>query len=225
MAAQPQSVAVAEASSVQVVQAPFVQQPGSYPEAKVYEGAIIMDPVVAQRGPQYATVVSQHQSAVLPSDHAPQQLLPYPGAKSWAKDMFDPLVCCACCTPPCFMAYIFPCWPMAHIAEKLKILGNPIGVSFNNVVVGYVMLLVLDAIIMGVSGLDFNPHIIFIMVLLYKARVEARGKLNLPGGACSDLCCSIWCMPCAMLQLEHQMWANPNQVPGCDCSEHPAHLP
>jgi Cys-rich protein (TIGR01571 family) len=182
--------------------------------------------VVAQRQPQHAVVMSQHQSTVLPADHAPQGLLPHPGHRDrWFVGIFDASICCNWCSPACCMAWMFPCWPLGQVAEKLKVLGNPIGMNFQAIVFTYCGLLILDYLITTFWGSDLNPHYIFIVVMLYKARLETRKKLQIPGDALNDCCCSVWCFPCVLLQLEHQLWDRPNRTPGCDCSATPAHLP
>jgi Cys-rich protein (TIGR01571 family) len=104
------------------------------------------------------------------------------------------------------------------------------------VLVIFAVLFIVDIIIMVVSSATADPDSgntatsynlskLWLFVAIFMLRGFIRQRNNIPGSACEDCCTAWWCAPCAVTQMLGQMWATPEQQPGCDFSEAPAMLP
>ena len=132
---------------------------------------------------------------------------------------------CCDCGPSCLMAWFCTCFPLGQLASKAKNNGMPIAdwMTFQNVVLATIAVRVLDLILSAV-GISLNLSWWFMGCIIFTLRKVVRRHHNIPGEDCEDCLLSFCCVPCTVTQMVHQMWANPDQAPGCTFDESPAML-
>mmetsp|Transcript_14923 Transcript_14923/g.35170 ORF Transcript_14923/g.35170 Transcript_14923/m.35170 type:complete len:207 (+) Transcript_14923:27-647(+) len=172
-----------------------------------------------------AQVVSAEQVHVvqIPQEAGPGgSLLPYPDRPNWHSGEFDK---CCTCTGDCWVAWCCSCFTAGQIASKLSKVGNPYCLGYKGIVITFLFFFILDIILESTAGVDLNPQYLFMFVVMMQLRKRVRDTLRIDGDCCSDCVCSFFCPPCVLTQMVHTLWARPNQVPGCDCSEGAADKP
>lgn len=193
------------------------------PDSSLFDKSEAQPMVVMGHIPvQPATVMAQPvivgHGQILPTSMAtmgqPGQLMPPHSPGSWRYGLFD----AACQWGSCFYAWCCPCFPSGQIASKLKAAGLPTCMGYSAIVLTFIGLTVLD-LLLTLAGADLNPQYIFIVIVLIKLREIVRHHYQIPGGWCNDCFASWCCMPCAIQQLIGQLWAVPQQDPGCSTGE------
>jgi Cys-rich protein (TIGR01571 family) len=66
---------------------------------------------------------------------------------------------------------------------------------------------------------------LFLFIVLFQLRTATRELHNIPGSCCNDFCCALCCTCCTLTQLVGQLWARPEEVPGCTFSDAAAGMP
>lgn len=129
--------------------------------------------------------------------------------------------CCAC-TPTCWMAWCCTCFPIAQLAQKLRNARVEFCMGYKEIIGWFCLLLLIQVILGMVVTFRMDIATLFLTVVLVQLRGTVRQIYNIRGDCCMDVLSSLFCAPCTVMQLIHQMWVQPDQTPGCDFSEHPA---
>ena len=95
--------------------------------------------------------------------------------------------------------------------------------NFKFIVYISVALFVVD-LVMSSAGAQTSLTKLFLAIAIWQLRTMLRKRQNIPGGNCEDCLISFFCSPCAVTQMVGQMWARPEQSPGCTFDESPAAL-
>lgn len=134
---------------------------------------------------------------------------------------------CCTCTPDCWLAWLFSCFTLGQISEKLSNTGRSFCLNYNGIVAIFLILLVLDCIFgvaFGSVGTPLRFTGIFLFVVACQLRGLVRQLYSIPGSCCDDCCRSFFCQPCVITQLVGQLWLEPSKTPGCSISSEPGSL-
>jgi len=123
----------------------------------------------------------------------------------------------------CFMAWFCSCFPIAQIMGRVENAeasskGAQLRDSKYKKVLAVSAVLFVANVFMGTNALG-----LFLLVVLYQARVKVRDMYGLARRPWEDCCVSCFCGPCSVLQLAHQLWSRPDETPGWDVSSRPCH--
>mmetsp|Transcript_42092 Transcript_42092/g.71553 ORF Transcript_42092/g.71553 Transcript_42092/m.71553 type:complete len:214 (+) Transcript_42092:267-908(+) len=169
---------------------------------------------------------SYQEPSLEPRDPEAPKSLPYANDK-WE---FQPYEKCCTCDAACCMGWCCACFSVGQMVTKMKDAGMQFCMSYSLIVCLGIFFVILDFIYNTTFNLDFsltrNIHAygLYMFLVLFQLRSQVRRRLNLPGNCCEDCCCSLWCTPCVVTQLMHQLWARPAEVPGCSFTEDAGHL-
>ena len=74
-------------------------------------------------------------------------------------------------------------------------------------------------------GLFIGPLfcLIYMLILRCKTRENVRRIYKIEGNCCFDCLIACCCEPCSVIQMAYQLWDNPADRPGCDCSNEAIH--
>jgi Cys-rich protein (TIGR01571 family) len=186
----------------------------------VVQGSVV--PVQAQPVIYQAHSVVPFNPSAQPYDGPMSGLpIPYPGENRWHNSEFER--CCAC-SGDCWLAWCCPCVPLAHMSSKLKAIGSPYCLSFSTIIYIACFLSLIDFILSLTTGNDMNMDTIFCAIVCFQIRGKIRERLNIAGNCCTDMLCSICCLPCVLTQINGTLWKSPGEVPGCSMSDNFANV-
>ena len=125
----------------------------------------------------------------------------------------------------CVVAWLCGCFPLGQIASKLRTMGTNYCLGYQGIVYGFLLLCILDSIFGSSNNPSTGLSGAFIAVVVFQLRRLVRAHFGISGSCLSDGLASIICGPCAIIQMVHQLWEVPENIPGWDTSEAPAMLP
>jgi hypothetical protein len=158
--------------------------------------------------------------AIHPAPHLGAPIFPPTGENSkFRVGIFE-----KCCYPSgfCFMAWCCPCIPAAMEVARVHY-GNATdphtdGVrraTYRHSLSLFAFALCLEMFICGPMPLAHCMNISFV----FQSYKDARQHSGIQPNCLEDCVYSVWCTPCAIIQLGHQIWDDPNHVPGCSTDD------
>ena len=137
----------------------------------------------------------------------------------WNVDLFER--CCSC-TGNCWLTWLCFC-PIISVHSRSSNMHTIEGEHQRKktFIASYSCVIMCLLLTIFVSPIFFQ---VFLLTLAIIARIQIRKFYNIEGNNLLDCCTGFWCTPCSIIQLSHQIWDNPEDIPGCDCGESSLHV-
>ena len=143
----------------------------------------------------------------------------------WNYGVFDK--CCAlnryCCFAWCSDFFSLPCPTISLYSRSVDPTQGPEGHINRSLTYNYAFRTICCLLLLSFI---LSPAVIVIYLLALKcmARRQIRKIYKIKGNECTDFLCVFSLPCCSTIQMANQLWDNPGEYPGVECSSNHIHL-